>query len=231
MRGAVLVGWLEDVSGLVRLLAVLGGAALGAVVIGFLTQVLSRALTTKKLPPWAANVVRLLGGVVVGWLVALWLFGGEGPGIGGTGGMGFGSGAGKGASTAKDKGSSSSPTTARPATAQPAVGEALRVEVLGRAALEKLARGGAADAARCYRVEADGGPRLLTLPEVKDYVRGRLKEKPPLRRVTIVLYNDSPARDVPLVSELRDWARDLVTDTREKMKVDFVAPDANAPVS
>src|SRR5690349_3859821 len=81
---------------LVKILAVVGGGVLGGLAMGLLAQLLTRAFTTKKLPPWPVFTVRLLGGVICGWLVALWLFGGGGAGIGGTGGWGFGSGSGRG---------------------------------------------------------------------------------------------------------------------------------------
>src|SRR5262249_16507297 len=76
----------------VRILAVVGGGVLGGLGLGLLAQLLARAFTTKKLPRGPALVVRLLSGVICGWLIALWLFGGGGAGIGGVGwgGGGFG---------------------------------------------------------------------------------------------------------------------------------------------
>ncbi len=82
--------------GVVKILAVVGGGVLGGVSLGLLAQLLAKAFTARRLPRWPALVVRLLGGIICGWLIALWLFGGGGPGIGGTGGWGFGSGSGKG---------------------------------------------------------------------------------------------------------------------------------------
>jgi hypothetical protein len=224
MRGQIIAGLLADSDGLVRLLAVVGGAVLGAIIIGFLANLLARLATTRKLPRWAANVVRLLGAVAAGWLVALWVFGGGGAGIGGSGGWGFGSGTGRGESTAKvpSTGQTVSPSTAAKAPNElpDSDSNTLRVEVLGAAALKRL---GKAELERCYRVDADGGPRLLTLKEVKDLIAERLKKEPPLRHVALVLYKDSPAPGVSFVEDLRAWAVD------RKMKVDVVAPDADAP--
>lgn len=80
----------------VKILAVVGGGVAGGLGLGLLAQLSARAFSTKKMPPWPLRIVRLLGGVICGWLVALWLFGGGGAGIGGMGGWGFGSGEGKG---------------------------------------------------------------------------------------------------------------------------------------
>ncbi|HEY7309587.1 MAG TPA: hypothetical protein VH643_09550 [Gemmataceae bacterium] len=208
----------------VKILAVVGGGVVGGVGIGFLAQLLVRAFTTKKLPPWPVLTVRLLGGVICGWLVALWLFGGGGAGIGGMGGWGFGSGSGKGdgektteVSKKDDKDKKSNGEATPPAE------ETLRIEVLGKDTLKKADM----DASRCYRVEIGEGSRLLTMDEVKEAVRKRQAKEPPLRRIEIVLYKDSPDERVPLVSRLRAWAGDL---NNGKMKVDISQPDANAPL-
>src|SRR5262249_10878041 len=90
------MGWsLEGLgtgAGPVKVLAVVGGATLGAFLVGFVVQALARLLTTQKVPPWPLMGVRLLGAIVAGWLVALWVFGEGGGGLGGPGGRGFGSG-------------------------------------------------------------------------------------------------------------------------------------------
>ena len=206
----------------VRILAVVGGGVLGGLGLGLLAQLLARAFTTKKLPRGPVLVVRLLSGVICGWLIALWLFGGGGAGIGGLGGWGLGSGTGKGSGEkttevakkdgegAKDDGEAKTPAE-----------ETLRIEVLGKDTLKKMD----ADAVRCYRIERSG-PRLLTFEEVKEEIKKRQQQQPPLRRIEIVLYKDSPDERVPLVSELKAWAREL--DDR-KMKVDISQPDADAP--
>jgi hypothetical protein len=218
---------------LVRCLAVAGAAALGGVLLGLLTQLIVKATTARKLPPWPLNTVRVLGAVASGWLVALWLFGGGGPGIGGTGGWGFGSGSGRGDAdknaAAKDrdgagkggKGGDKSPVPAD---------ESLRVEVLGDPALLRIAGGGNFDPARSYRVAGAEGGRLLTLAEVKDAIRGRQQQAPPLRRLVLVLYTDSPEKKVGRVEDLKTWADDLVVrGTKDKLRVDFSEPDEAAP--
>jgi hypothetical protein len=226
MPGPILAAWPAAVEPAVKILAIFGGAVLGGLLLGYFTQVLVRMVSTQKMPTWARNVVRLLGAVVVGWVLALWLFGGPGPGIGGSGGWGFGQDSGSGTSKAKapEKGG---PSSAKETPEVPSADSTVRIEVLGPDALQRLS--GKADQAHCYRVDTEAGPRLMSLPEVKDFLRGRLKKEPPLRRVSLVLYKDSPDKSVPLVRELKDWAGDLTTDGSRKMPVDVLESDKNAP--
>jgi hypothetical protein len=94
--------------------------------------------------------------------------------------------------------------------------------VLGKDTLKKMD----ADATRCYRIETASAPRLLTFEEVKEEIKKRQRKQPPLRRIEIVLYKDSPDERVPLVGQLKAWARELDDG---KMKVDISQPDADAP--
>jgi hypothetical protein len=218
---------------LVRILAVAGAAALGGVLLGLLTQLLVRATTTRKLPPWPLNTVRVLGAVASGWLVALWLFGGGGLGIGGSGGWGLGSGTGRGESdknlAAKDKGGKDKGGKGTDSAPPVAPDESLRVEVLGDPALMRIA-GAGFDARHCYRIIGADGGKLLTLEEVKGALKQRQRQSPPLRRLVLVLYTDSPEKKVGRVEDLKAWADDLVVrGTKDKLRVDFSEPDAEAP--
>ena len=203
---------------LVKILAIIGSAACGGLGLGFLARLLTmRVLTNRNPPPWSLRIVRLLGGGICGLLVAMWLFGGGGPGIGGTGGWGLGAGKGSGEGEKTiETGKKSSPTTQTPAE------ETLRIEVLGRAALSEAD----IQAERWYRIEPPEGPRLLTLVGIKEAIERRQHEQPPLRRIEIVLYKDSPDERVSIVSQLRTWAGDRDSG---KMKVDIVKWDAEAP--
>ena len=208
----------------VKILAVVGGAVVGGLGLGLLAQLLARAFSFQKMPPWPLRTVRLLGGGICGWLVALWLFGGGGAGIGGSGGGWFGSGPGKGndqktTEVVKKDGEGKKATDDGKAPDT----ETMRIEVLGRAVLPK----GDIDKERWYRVETEEGSRLLTFAEVKEAVKRRQQKQPPLRRIAIVLYKDSPERSVPVVSQLIKWASEL---NDGKMKVDFSQPDADAPL-
>jgi hypothetical protein len=224
MTTAVFAGVGENVLLAEKILAVVGGAVVGALVVGLLVQLVTRAFTAQKLPRWAVLTVRLLGGVIGGWLVALWVLGGGGSGFGGLGGWSLGSGPGKGegektTEIAKKDGEGK----ATPRDGQTPAAETLRIEVLGKASLSKAD----ADASRYYRIDTGDGPRFLTFEEVKGAVKKRQGGEPPLRRIEIVLYKDSPDQRVPLVSRLKTWAADLEGG---KMKVDVSQPDANAPI-
>lgn len=207
----------------VKILAVVGGGVGGGLGCGLLAQLLMRAMTIRKPPRWSLVTIRLMGCVICGWFVALWLFGGGGPGIGGTGGWGFGSGLGKGErmkfeDAPKKDGDGRSNEGARPSPS----GETLRIEVLGNAALSESDR----KAERWYRIEAATDAHLLTFAGIKEAIEKRQQDQPPLRRIEIVLYKDSPDEHVPIVNQLRTWAGDR---DGGKMKVDISRPDSDAP--
>jgi hypothetical protein len=228
MGGTVVAVWVENIGPVERWLAVIGGGVVGGLLIGFLTGMLVRLVSTRKMPRWARNVVRVTGAVACGWLVAVILFGGGGSGFGGSGGGYLGGGSGEGSSspsTPQSSGPVSPSSKASPAV--PPAENTLRVEVLGPAPLRQLT--GKPDAENRYRVEGEGGPQLLTLKEVKDFILARQKREPPLRRVVIVVYNDSPAPDKEFVTELKAWAHDLPADGG-KMKVTVDLPDEAAPI-
>src|SRR4051794_7417814 len=98
---------------LVKVLAVIGGAAVGAFAFPRFSGLLVRFVTRQKLPPRVAAAFRVLGGLAVGLLVWTWVFsvGGEG-GMGGSGGgwWPFGQGGGKGTVAEKPAESAPQPT-------------------------------------------------------------------------------------------------------------------------
>src|SRR5436189_272771 len=100
---ALSLGPLADASGPVKILAVIGAAAVGALGLGWLTQAIVRLSAGQQMPPWLVWTVRGLGGVACGWLAALWLFSSGGDGIGGPGGSGTGAGKDKDRETKKAK--------------------------------------------------------------------------------------------------------------------------------
>jgi len=102
----------------------------------------------------------------------------------------------------------------------------MSIEVLGRDSLNK----GEADASRWYRIDRDKGPQLLTYDEIKEAIKQRRKGQQPLRRIKIVLYENSPAQDVLVVKQLVDWIKDLDAKGGDKVKVDSSGPGANAPM-
>jgi hypothetical protein len=206
----------------VKCLAVLGASVGGGLGFGFVAQLLMRSTMVRKPPRWSVVGVRLLSGVICGWLVALWLFGGGGPGIGGTGGWGLGSGPGKeNGEKAIDLGKKNNDGKTSENAKLTLPGESLRIEVLGKDSLSESDFA----AKRWYRIESKEGELLLTFEQVKEDIKKRQHEQPPLRRIEIVLYKDSPEEHVPIVNQLRIWAAD--TDGG-KMKVDISRPDTNA---
>lgn len=218
----------------IRVLAVVGGFAAAHVLGGWLARLLIKALFRRKLDGWPLWVVRLLSGVLGGWLVALLLFGGGGGGLGGPGGTGFG-GTGKGEGVDKeskrpldkatkpdDKDKDKSDDGAGP-------GETLVLEVLGEAPLRKLTPKGVVDATRCYRV-AGMPARVYGLDEIKALIRQRRAAEPPLSRLEIVVYKDSPDFARPQVAELAAWAREVKNDQGVRLRVDFSEPDRYAPI-
>jgi hypothetical protein len=228
----------------IKVLAVVGGAALGALLSGVALQVGVKLAFAQQVPRWPLWGVRGLGGLLFGFLVYLWLFGGGGGGIGGPGGW-FG---GSGKDGARNREGTEQPRPKDKSTDQkskdkdrekkdkekdrdgksavPEV-ELLQVEVLGNDALKKISRSDTFDSARCYRIK--GQTRLLSLEEVRKLILERRMGKPGLRKLEIFVYLDSPATDKPQVVGLESWARDL-DPQRGKLEVELRAPDRNAPV-
>ncbi len=46
----------------------------------------------------------------------------------------------------------------------------------------------------------------------------------------IIVYQDSPARERPVVADLAEWARDLEDEGKGRLRVDFAESDRYAPV-
>jgi hypothetical protein len=216
-----------------RVLAVLGAAALGAFGVGGLIKLVARlTMSRQKLPNWLVQFTRGLGAVVLGWLAALWMFGGGLGGFGGGGGMGLMGGAGNG-----DGNAAVAPKeTAKPKISEPgpepvAAAESLKVEVLGAEAIRRLGGGKGGDPERRYHVDTGNGPRLLTLAELKDYLRTRQQSQRQLRQVNLVLYRDSPERRTAAVADLKRWIEeDLPSLTKgERIIVNIGSIEQNAP--
>ncbi len=200
----------------VKVLAVVGGGVLGGLGLGLVAQLLARAVTAKKLPRKPVLLVRLLSGLICGWLIALCLFGGGGSGIGGLGGWNFGSGSGKGDGEKTNEVVHKDGEDKKGGEPKTPAEETLRIEVLGDDTLKNKGR----DMAHRYRVETG---ELLTIDEVKKAIQERQKNKPPLHHIEIVLYEDSPNEDVPFVSDLKVWARD------RDVKVDILKSSNDVP--
>jgi hypothetical protein len=216
----------------IKILAVVGGAVIGGLVLGWLTYLFVRAVTTQKLPPRLRWVIHVLGGIASGWVVYLWLFGGGGGGLGGSGGWWGGGGSGQNNPNVpiplpKEKEKDKEKDGKGHSTEKQE--ETLRVEVLGDEPLRKITGSSSFDPDRRYRL--DGASALRTLEDVKKVVRDRLRNGPGLKRVQIVVYLDSPARDRPQVADLASWLRDLEASGGSKpIAIDFEEPGKKAPV-
>jgi hypothetical protein len=176
-----------------RGLAVIGAAALGGFLAGLIVQLVARSTTTRKAPPSVVRVMRLLGAVTSGILVAYLLFHAGGPGGGGSGsGGGKESGIG---SYSENRGKDAAPSKESPrGILGPQEKTSLRIEVV----VGSVAEG------RHYRVEGDD--KTHTLKELEPLISERLKQQPALKEIAIVLYKDSPAEDTPIVRNLVDLA-------------------------
>lgn len=205
-------GRLEQI--IIRGLAVAGAALVGGLLLGVLGQVAAR-LAMQKARPRLVKVLRLGGGLGLGTVAALLLFGsgpggfGGGPGWGlfGSGGKGAGLGSGPTADAGTGRSEPGKSDTAKSQAKdgdKPAKPEAqpesagLRVEVLGDERVE---------GERFYRL--DGGGSLHTLAEVRDLLRQRHKDGSLGPRLQVVLYRNSPNEDKQQVMALRAAAQDL----------------------
>jgi hypothetical protein len=203
-----------------KILAILGGAAVGAFGSGFLAQMLSRAMTTRKLPPLPTTAIRCVGGVALGILTAMWIWQGGGWGPGGAGGPGTTEGTDAGnAKSETDKGPTKAPETSTepskpPDKGQPAPPETvLRIEALPDSALSPYDKG----EGRYYKVEGEDAQHPHTLKEMTDFIRKRLDDKPPLRRLDIVTRADSPDKSAGRVKQLRE----MITGLAPNLNVEY----------
>jgi hypothetical protein len=176
-----------------RGLSVIGAAALGGFLAGFIVQLAARSTTTRKAPPSVVRLMRVLGAITCGIVVAYLLFHGWGPGGGGSGsGGGKDSGVGP---YSENRGKDAATRQEQPKSTEAAHdGTSLRIEVV----VGSVAEG------RHYRV--DGEDKSRTLKEVESVLIDRLRKEPPMKEIAIVLYQDSPAEDTPIVRNLVDLA-------------------------
>ena len=187
---------------IVKVLAVVGGVAVGAAGCGLFLKLMARLVVRQKtVPRPVLAATRVLGGIAVGLLVWAWVFnpGGQG-GMGGSGGgwWPFGQGGGKGDAVAK-KAADQEPAPQKSAPAPESArsgGEALRVTMLGGPRVRDQ---------RFYVLGQDA-PR--NWDELRQAVAERKRQNPDLRDLDVVIYRDSVDRDNPAVTELTRWAQE-----------------------
>jgi hypothetical protein len=185
-----------------KVLAVAGAAAIGALLVGVIVQLAARLMSTRPVPRPVLILVRVLGAVAAGLAVWLWVFGPGGPGgLGGGGGWWpFG---GKGQSGAAGTGSSTGSAKA-PAT-QPALKER-------RDTLTITMRGGPEpDRDQKFYVLQGEAPR--DLEETERAILEWRRTNPELKFLKIVTADTSVANDHPAVRRLKEWAREQGLET------------------
>jgi hypothetical protein len=172
-------------------LAVIGAAALGGFGAGLIVQLSARLMTTRRVPRPVLRLVRLLGAITCGLLVAMALFRSGGPGGGGTG-EGGGKDAGKGPRDI-NVGKDSVPKE------QPKDNYAPELKYMHITVVP-------AKDGRYYRIGDD--KQALTFAEVKDRVAFRRAQAMPFEKLIIVVYEDSPDQNTPIVQQLKTLAQD-----------------------
>lgn len=187
---------------ILKLLAVVGGVALGAFLGGLLAKMAARGAFQGKAPRLAVLALRVLGGATLGFLVWLWVAGSGGWGPGGGGLFGFGgAGTEKGSgtiSTSQDTVSTALPPTKKTPESE-RLPETLRVEMLGGRRVKEE---------RFYLLEGEKEPRTFTILRQTLAARKKQLDKRPLKGIEIVVYDNSVAKDHPAVRDLEKWARD-----------------------
>jgi hypothetical protein len=177
---------------LMRGLAVVGAAALGGFGAGLILQIATRLTTTRQVPRPVLRLIRILGGITGGLLVAFALFHAGGPGGGGSGSGGgkdsgqgpYDTSAGKDTPLVKEKPKDSPPPSPR----------SMRVVVIP------------GTDGHCYRI--DDQAVAHTFDEIKKIIAFRRALATPLEKVTIVIYADSPDQGTPIVRQLKTLVQD-----------------------
>lgn len=228
----------------VKLLAVIGAFTLGGLLGGWAVSLTAKFAFNQRVPNWLAWTMRLLIGFVAGWVAWLCLFGNGGGGFGGSG-WGLGGG-GDGTSKDKDRPAEKSTKDAKkpdpdetPKPKEPdpkekkdgpgvGSGETIRVEVLGDGPLGKLAGEAKVNLEKRYRL-ADSPTTLRTFGEIKGLILERRSQTPPLGKLIVIIYSDSPDRSSSPVKRLVDWAKDL-DDTGGRLLVEYTEPPSAAPL-
>lgn len=179
----------------VRLLAVVGGVAAGGLITGWLVKGLVKSLAFKSTPNSLLRISRVLGGLIVGLVVAAWVFnlGGTG-GIGGSGGgwWPFGQAGGSGTSNVSGSGDSKTPPQPKP---DPNA-KTLRIRMRGGLEAEKDQR--------FYLIEED---QPLTWTELEKVLAEKQKDNQPLV-IAVVIAKKSVDEQNQAVQVLKNWAKE-----------------------
>ncbi|HTK77116.1 MAG TPA: hypothetical protein VL371_17755 [Gemmataceae bacterium] len=182
----------------IRVLAVVGGAVVGALLTSFLVW-LAGKYWFKRQAPWPAKkLLRTLGAIAGALLVASFLhLSGGGWGLFGGGGIGTGDTGDRGGSKGQQATNQTKDQTSPGAAIVAPGSERVRVTILGGALVHPPA---------FYRVE--GRPGAVELKDVQDAIRGRRDPGKPLAAVDILIYDNSLGQDTEPVKKLQAWVRE-----------------------
>jgi hypothetical protein len=191
-----------------RILAIVGAAAVGGFGAGLILQVSAKFLAAQTVPRPLLQIARALGAITCGLVVGYFLLhsggSGGGWGLGGGPGIGFGKDSDGNKDEHGEKDSQDENGHQKPR--ELAKGEtAVQVEVL-----QDPSKSG-----RDYRVL--GQQERLKLNELKKMIDDRHRQEPPLEKMVIVVYLDSPDRNTRVVQNLVEMAREssLTPDVSE----------------
>jgi hypothetical protein len=179
----------------VRVLAVVGAVAVGGYGTGWLVKGLAKGIALRSAPPSLLRISRVLGGVIVGLVVAAWVFnlGGTG-GIGGSGGGWWPFGQAGGSGTSNVSGSTDSKTPSQPKLDPNA--KIFRIHMRGGMEAEKDQR--------FYLIEGD---QPLTWTELEKVLAEKRKDNQSLV-IGIVIGKKSVDEQSQAVQILKNWAKE-----------------------
>jgi hypothetical protein len=181
---------------LLKILAVVGGAAIGFFGAGWFLNLVGRAFLRRKGQLPAFKIGRYLGMIGLGVLVYLWAFGAGGGGFGGVGGWWpFGGKGATGTDPALSGGASEKPV-AQPIEEKATPANTIQVRFLGGKEVVDQ---------RFYLLDQEKQAR--TWEELVAELKKRKQKDRRLKIIEIVLYQGSIDRDNPAVTKLEDWAR------------------------
>ena len=174
---------------LVKLLAVVGAAAIGALLVGALVRRLGRWLIFRDVPRPVLLLFRGLGGVAAGLAAWVMVSSPGGSGLFGGGGAVFG---GKGSDIGKQ---APEPSVNQPTTSLALISRAPAVRII-------MLGGARVSGQRFYLIEGQKEPR--TVEEMKTILKEQ--QKAGVRNIELLIYENSVARNHPAVKSLEKWA-------------------------
>jgi hypothetical protein len=175
-----------------------------------LANLLYKRISKKPLPNMVSLSFRTLGGIMGGWIVFIYLFGGGGDGIGGPGGTSNGS----------NNGNSSAPEVAKsPIEKDNQLKKnepskvVINLRVLTDESAKKMMQGNYQP--KKYYLLADKPDELFDIESLLTLLNSTLKNSK-IERIDFVIGVDDPDRDTNRVRLVRNWAE------ANKVAVDFL---------